>query len=92
MPVDDADHPVDRDYLAGFDGVAADVRILPLTGIGLPFAAGEVASCRVGARIQRLPAGYRDAVLAEAERVSGSVIVDADVGVDGDVGADDVRS
>ena len=50
-------------------------RILPLTGIALPFAAGEVASCRVGARIQRLPAGYRDAVLAEAERVSGSVIV-----------------
>ena len=52
-------------------------KILPLTGIALPFAAGEVASCRVGPRIQRLPAGYRDAVLAEAERVSGSVIVDA---------------
>lgn len=92
VPVDDADHPVDRGYLAGFDGVAADVTILPLTGIALPFAAGEVASCRVGPRIQRLPAGYRDAVLAEAGRVSGSVIVDSDVAADGDVGADDDRS
>jgi glycosyltransferase involved in cell wall biosynthesis len=82
VPVDDADNPVDRDYLAWFDGVAADVQILPLTGIALPFGPGEVASCRVGTRIQRLPARYRDAVLAEAERVSGSVIVDGEVVVD----------
>ena len=85
VPVDDADRPVDREYLSGFDGVAADVRILPLTGIALPFAAGEVASCRVGARVQRLPATYRDAVLQEAGRVSGGVIVDADIVVDGEI-------
>jgi glycosyltransferase involved in cell wall biosynthesis len=76
-PLDDADNPVDRDYLECFD-VPADVRILPLTGFALPYEAGEVASCRVGPRIQRLPARYRDAVLAEAERVAHRVVVDDD--------------
>jgi glycosyltransferase involved in cell wall biosynthesis len=77
VPVDSADNPVAREHLAGFD-VPADVKILPLTGISLPYEAGEVASCRIGARIQRLPAAYRDAVLAEAERVSPHVVVDRD--------------
>jgi glycosyltransferase involved in cell wall biosynthesis len=81
VPLDDADDPVDRDYLACFDG-RAEVKILPLTGIALPFGPLEVASCRVGPGIQRLPAEYRDAVLAEAERVSRRVIVDALVGDD----------
>ena len=88
VPLDDADDPVDREYLACFD-VRADVKILPLTGIALPFEAGEVASCRVGPRIQRLPGGYRDAVLAEAERVSGSVIVEGGVSVEDGVSADE---
>jgi hypothetical protein len=80
VPLDDADNPVDRDYLACFDA-RADVKILPLTGIALPFGPGEVASCRVGPGIQRLPAEYRDAVLAEAERVSRRVVVDDDDGL-----------
>jgi hypothetical protein len=54
---------------------AADVTILPLTGMALPYEPGEVASCRIGDRIQRLPATYRDAVLAEARRVSDQVAV-----------------
>jgi hypothetical protein len=58
--------------------VPADVKILPLTGISLAYEPGEVASCRVDARIQRLPAAYRDAVLAEAERVSRQVVEDDD--------------
>jgi Glycosyl transferase family 2 len=81
VPLDDADIPVGRDYLACFDA-RADVKILPLTGIALPFGPGEVASCRVGPGIQRLPAEYRDAVRAEAERVSRHVIVDALAGDD----------
>ena len=80
VPLDDADNPVDRDYLACFDA-RADVKILPLTGIALPFGPGDVASCRVGPGIQRLPAEYRDAVLAEAERVSRRVVVDDDDGL-----------
>jgi glycosyltransferase involved in cell wall biosynthesis len=91
VPVDDADNPVDRDYLACFD-VRADVKILPLTGIALPFEPGEVASCRVGPRIQRLPVRYRDAVLAEAERVSRGVVVVDEPSVDDDVTVDDDRS
>jgi glycosyltransferase involved in cell wall biosynthesis len=88
LPLDEADKPVDREYLACFD-VQADVKILPLTGIALPFEPGDVASCRVGPRIQRLPGEYRDAVLAEAERVSASVIVDDEVNLDDGVSADD---
>jgi hypothetical protein len=87
VPLDDADNPVGRDYLACFDG-RADVKILPLTGVALPFGPLEVASCRVGPGIQRLPAEYRDAVLAEAERVSRRVIVDALAGDDVRVGDD----
>lgn len=88
VPLDDADKPVGPEHLACFD-VQADVRILPLTGIALPFEPGEVASCRIGPRIRRLPATYRDAVLAEAERVSQRVIVDEDHGIaDGGVIAD----
>jgi GT2 family glycosyltransferase len=83
VPLDDADNPVGREHLARFD-VQADVTILPLTGVALPFESGEVASCRVGPRIQRLPAGYRDAVLAEAERVARRVIVDVDALADDD--------
>ena len=75
VPVDDDDNPVGREHRACFD-VRADVSILPLTGFALPFESGEAASCRVGPGIQRLPARYRDAVLAEAERVSRHVIVD----------------
>jgi glycosyltransferase involved in cell wall biosynthesis len=74
---------VGREYLACFD-VQADVRILPLTGIALPFEPGEVASCRVGPRIRLLPDTYRDAVLAEAERVSKRVIVHGGAVVDDD--------
>lgn len=77
VPLDGAGNPVGRDHLSGFD-VPADVTILPLTGLALPYEDGEVACCRVGPRIQRLPAGYRDAVLAEAGRVSGRVVVDED--------------
>ena len=81
VPLDDADIPVGRDYLACFDG-RTEVKILPLTGIALPFGPLEVASCRVGPGIQRLPAEYRDAVRAEAERVSRRVMVDALAGDD----------
>jgi hypothetical protein len=77
VPLDGGDNPVGREYLSHFDA-PADVTILPLTGIALPYEAGEVASCRVGPRIQRLPATYRDAVLAEARRVSRQVVVDDD--------------
>jgi glycosyltransferase involved in cell wall biosynthesis len=79
VPLDGADHPLGREHLARFD-VPADVAILPLTGFALPYEAGEVASCRIGPRIQRLPARYRDAVLAEAERVAHRVVVDDDPG------------
>jgi GT2 family glycosyltransferase len=75
VPLDGADNPVDREHLSLFD-VPADVKILPLTGLSLPYEAGEVASCRIDARIQRLPPRYRDAVLAEAERVSRQVVED----------------
>jgi Glycosyl transferase family 2 len=85
VPLDDADKPVGRGHLAFFDA-RADVQILPLTGIALPFEPGGVGSCRVGPRIARLPATYRDAVLTEAERVSERVIVEDD-----DVIADDGR-
>ena len=77
VPLDHADTPVGREHLPGFD-VPADVKILPLTGISLPYEPGEVVTSRVDARIQRLPAVYRDAVLAEARRVSLQVIVDDD--------------
>jgi glycosyltransferase involved in cell wall biosynthesis len=75
VPLDGADNPVDREHLSLFDA-PADVKILPLTGLSLPYEAGEVASCRIDARIQRLPPRYRDAVLAEAERVSRHVVED----------------
>jgi hypothetical protein len=75
VPLDHADNPVGREHLSFFD-VPSDVKILPLTGISLPYGSGEVASCRIHARIQRLPAAYRDAVLAEAERVSHHVVED----------------
>ncbi len=77
VPLDGADNPVGREHLSFFN-VPADVKILPLTGISLPYESGEVASCRIDARIQRLPAAYRDAVLAEAERVSHHVVEDDD--------------
>lgn len=77
VPVDSADDPVSREHLADFD-VAAGVIVLPLTGFALPYDDGEVAWCRVGSRIQRLPAGYRDAVLAEAKRVARLVVIDGD--------------
>jgi glycosyltransferase involved in cell wall biosynthesis len=79
VPLDGAGHPADRALLDRFDA-GTDVSLLPLTGFGLPFEDGGVASCRVGARIQRLPAGYRDAVLAEAARVSDDVVVEGDPG------------
>jgi glycosyltransferase involved in cell wall biosynthesis len=85
LPLDDADKPVGREHLRHFDA-RADVQILPLTGIALPFEPGEVASCRIGPRIRLLPDTYRDAVMAEAERVSGRVIVH------GGAVADDDRS
>ena len=75
VPVDSAGDPVSREHLSDFD-VAAGVSVLPLTGFGLPYDTGEVACCRVGSRIQRLPAGYRDAVLAEAERVARRVVLE----------------
>ena len=77
VPLDGGDNPVDREHLSHFDA-AADVTILPLTGIALPYEPGEVDACRIGDRIQRLPARYRDAVLAEARRVSNHVEVDHD--------------
>ena len=77
VPLDDADNPVGREHLSFFDA-PADVKILPLTGISLPYEPGEVASCRIDARIQRLPPTYRDAVLAEAERVAHHIVVDDD--------------
>jgi glycosyltransferase involved in cell wall biosynthesis len=83
VPLDDADNPVGREHLAYFD-VGANVEILPLTGIVLPYEPGEVALGRIGPRIARLPAEYRDAVLAEAERVSRRVVVDDDDVVDED--------
>jgi GT2 family glycosyltransferase len=75
VPLDRADTPISREDLPGFD-VPANVKILPLTGISLPYETGEVASCRIDPRIQRLPAVYRDAVQAEARRVSRQVIED----------------
>ena len=78
VPLDDADEPVGREHLAGFDP-RADVRILPLTGIALPCEPGQAAWCRIGPRIARLPATYRDAVRAEAARVADRVIVDDDL-------------
>ena len=77
VPLDDTDNPVGREHLAGFDA-PAEVTILPLTGMALPYESGEVTSCRIGARIQRLPAAYRDAVGKEAERVSRDVVEDDD--------------
>ena len=77
VPLDGGDNPVDREHLSHFDA-ASDVTILPLTGIALPYEPGEVDACRIGDRIQRLPARYRDAVLAEARRVSNHVEVDHD--------------
>ena len=77
VPLDGGDNPVDREHLSHFDA-PADVTILPLTGIALPYEPGEVDACRIGDRIQRLPARYRDAVLAEARRVSNHVEVDHD--------------
>ena len=75
VPLDGADNPVGREHLSDFD-VPTGVTILPLTGISLPYESGEVALCRIEARIQRLPTAYRDAVMAEAERVSRHVVVD----------------
>ena len=89
VPVDEADKPVGRDHLTYFDA-RANVEILPLTGIALPYEAGDVAMCRIGPRIARLPAVYRDAVMAEAERVSRRVIVDVADG--GDVADGNDRS
>jgi len=77
VPLDSADGPVSSEHLADFD-VPANVTLLPLTGMSLPYQSGAVAACRIGARIQRLPAAYRDAVLAEAQRVSPDVVVDRD--------------
>jgi glycosyltransferase involved in cell wall biosynthesis len=81
VPLDRTDNPVGREHLAGFDD-PDDVKILPLTGMALPYESGQVASCRIDARIQRLPAAYRDAVLAEAERVSRLVVLDDDHSLD----------
>ena len=78
VPVDGAGHPVDGEHLSYFDA-GARVEIVPLTGIVLPYEPGEVALGRVGPRIARLPAAYRDAVLAEAARVSRRVVVEDDV-------------
>ena len=75
VPLDSADNPVGREHLSDFD-VPTAVTILPLTGISLPYESGEVALCRIEARIQQLPTAYRDAVMAEAERVSRHVVVD----------------
>jgi glycosyltransferase involved in cell wall biosynthesis len=83
VPLDGDDNPVGRDHLA-FADAPADVTILPLTGISLPYEPGAVAACRIGARIQRLPAAYRDAVLAEAARVSQHVVVASDDFADDD--------
>jgi len=83
VPLDEADNPVGREHLAYFD-VGTSVEILPLTGIVLPYEPGEVALGRIGPRIARLPAAYRNAVLAEAERVSRRVVVDGDVVADDD--------
>jgi len=75
VPLDSADNPVGREHLSDFD-VPADVTILPLTGISLPYESGEVASCHIDSRIQQLPAAYRDAVRAEAQRISRHIIID----------------
>jgi hypothetical protein len=91
VPLDEADNPVGREHLAYFD-VGTSVEILPLTGIVLPYEPGEVALGRIGPRIARLPAGYREAVLAEAERVSRRVVVDDDDVVDDGVVVDEDRS
>jgi glycosyltransferase involved in cell wall biosynthesis len=77
VPVDRADNPVGAGHLSFFDTTEI-VKVLPLTGISLPYESGEMAWCRIDPRIQRLPARYRDAVLAEAARVSRHVVVEDD--------------
>ncbi|MGX6601641.1 glycosyltransferase family 2 protein [Micromonosporaceae bacterium Da 78-11] len=50
-------------------------RTLPLVGLALPFADGEVGECRVLPRIMRLGERYRDMVLGEAARVARRVVL-----------------
>jgi hypothetical protein len=53
-------------------GFPASAEVLPLAGLALPFDDGSLAEVHVLPAVARLTDRYRDAVLAEARRVSAS--------------------
>jgi glycosyltransferase involved in cell wall biosynthesis len=74
--VDAARSYVDADALAWFDP-GADLEVLPLIGMALPYADQSVSRCRVLPAIDDLSGQYRDLVQAEATRVAVAVDVPA---------------
>ena len=59
----------DPGLLAPFDH-PADVEVLPLVGLALPYDDASFDEVRVLPPVERLPARYRDAVQAEAQRIA----------------------
>ncbi|MGC9669674.1 glycosyltransferase [Planosporangium sp. 12N6] len=55
-------------------GAGTPCQVLPLIGLALPYADGEVAECRVLPRVLRLTENFRAMVLAEAARVARRVV------------------
>lgn len=49
-----------------------------LTGMSLPFSDHEVARCELDPRLGRLPSAFREAVVAEAQRVTAGSVAGAD--------------
>jgi glycosyltransferase involved in cell wall biosynthesis len=60
---------IDPALLASFDD-PADVEVLPLVGLGLPYEDASIDEVRVLPPVSGLPARYREAVHAEVQRVS----------------------
>jgi GT2 family glycosyltransferase len=56
---------------------------LPLIGVALPYLDRSVERCFVLERVEGLPPRYRDAVLAEAERVAHAVVLAPAMAADG---------
>ena len=69
VETDQNGRPVDRDLLAAFDE-RHTVQVLPLAGLSLPFPDKHFDECRVLGTVLHFSAKYRDAVVAEAERVA----------------------
>jgi len=73
--VDGGGRPVDPEAAGPFDA-DRPVRVLPLAGLALPWEDGEVAHARVLPAVDRLPAGFRDAVHAEVRRVTARPVLE----------------